>query len=232
MLFTIRFMALLLRPSRSCAAMAVAVVGLGAYLLETDPQHIDQALILGLFFQMFMASTGYRQSLSRGHFDSLLVEDRGAWTLAAAHFLASAWPGFLVWLALAALTSAARQTFPPAELTRAGLAVWLYVSAASWAVALITVRFAGGIVWLAGLFWAASTHYLGSLRELFHTTPDGWTSLLYAWIAAWICPLFPLVDARQVSGSVVGGVAGAALASIVVGVVVINRCDTALREPA
>jgi len=227
----LRFFAVVMRPPVVLILSALAILGFGAFLLFNDPSGIDQAFALVVIFQMFAASTGFRDKLIRGHFDSILVGGRRI-SIALTHWLVSIMPGLTAWLALAAVCSLAGTASRPAALTAAGAAVFLYVSAVAWTVSLPLVRYAAGSLWIMTLVGLAATHRLTQLRAALLAVDGQWDGAMQAVVAVLACPLFLLADAKVVDGRIVGLVTVVAIGVVAVGVGLINGFDAPLTDPS
>jgi hypothetical protein len=227
----LRFFAVVMRPTIALIVSALAILGFGVFLLLNDPQGIDQAFALVLIFQMFAASTGFRDKLIRGHFDSIVVGGRRV-SIALTHWLVSIVPGLTIWLVLAALCSLTGNGARPSALTPGGSAVFLYVSAVAWTVSLPLVRYAAGSLWIMTLIGLAATHRLTQLRAALLAANGDWGGAMNAVLAALACPLFLLADAKVVDGRIVGLVTVVAIGLIAVGVAMVNRFDAPLTDPS
>jgi len=60
-------------PSRVAAATLAGVVAYAVYLSTVSTDGFEEALSMLFVMQLVLASTGYRDRLTRGHFDPLLA---------------------------------------------------------------------------------------------------------------------------------------------------------------
>lgn len=228
----LRFFALVLRPSSSLMVAAVALVGFGAYLARMDPADFDQTLGLALFLQMFAAATGFRERLTRGHFDPLLVGRANRASVACAHWTISMGPGVIVWLALAALDLFSTSPHWPVALSAAGVLAIAYVSTMAWVIALPLVRYAAGVLWMALLIGLAVSHRASTLTDIFTAAGSSWSSTLQAGAVAMLFPIVLVSDPRAASRATLTMIAAATLVAGAVGVWMINRFDGTLTDPS
>jgi hypothetical protein len=111
----------------------------------------ESALLTLLLIQMLSVSTGFDSHASRGYYDPpLALCSRGR--VAAAHFLASALPGFAAWLAIGVVQAVAGEGWAPA-FQPAGIAALALVSTLPWAVSVRFGPMSGGVGWL--VLWGA-----------------------------------------------------------------------------
>jgi hypothetical protein len=208
-------------PGYAVASAAALLVSGAAWSALRDPDDFDQFVLLALSFQMFSASSGYRQQALRGHFDPILTAGSSRTACALAHFAVSIAPGLAVWLVIAALAwafqpgrapglgapalsapalSAPALGAPALGMTSASaLVAALYASTLCWTVSLPLRRYAGGVLWLALIFALAAGHQLHSLRESFLMSSGGWWDTLALTGAALVAPVY-LVANPQVAG--------------------------------
>ena len=194
---SLRFFRAVIRPGTEQTAVAALVAAFGTFLARTDPNAFDQVIALALLFQAFAASTGYRERLTRGHFDPILVGREDRLSVAFSHWVVSAAPGLLLWIILAAIDLAARPGHWSTALTLPALTAFLYVTTMAWTITLLLVRYAGGVVWLLGIFGLATMHDLHVLREDFLAGHQNWPAAFHAARAAMLCPMFLVGDAQQ-----------------------------------
>ncbi|OFW13603.1 MAG: hypothetical protein A3F69_00515 [Acidobacteria bacterium RIFCSPLOWO2_12_FULL_66_10] len=225
-----RFFFLLLRPSAISLAIAAAVLAFGGYLEWIFPDGFDQAAAIALFLQLFSASTGYRDRLRKGHFDSVLAGRRGRWTVALAHWIWSIALGLSVWLALGAIDLVGRPQRWPTPLTGAGLAVMLYVSTVVWMATLPMARYAGGVLWLVVLFGLAATQRLQALRQMFTAAGDSWRDTIQAGLSGLVCPIFLMVDPAGAGAAVIAILIFTTAMAWLAGAIMIRRFSGVLVE--
>ena len=190
----------LLRFFRAADGMPVwmmaltAAIGLyTAVVSALDPRAVDEALAILLLWQMLCASAGFARPAASGHFDPALVRcDRRL--VAAAHAVHAAWPVAAIWLLIAAVDAAGRQTVPLA-LEPGRLAAFLFVSAACWAASLRAPRLTGGALWLVTIVAAVTTRFGAGQYGAMLARPDGTAlELLHAAALAMACPFLMLGD--------------------------------------
>lgn len=137
----------ILKPTTDLVAFSAIVCGVAAWDAAYRPRFFDEGYALALIFQMFCASSGFRERAVRGHFDPLLTRAHRA-NLAAAHFAASTSPGVLLWLAVALIDAIAFRRLP-AGTSPGALAALCCVSAIAWSAGLALPRYGAAILWLA-----------------------------------------------------------------------------------
>jgi hypothetical protein len=224
-----RFFVVVLRPSPVALALAAATIAFGAYLAWTSPAGFDQVLGIALFLQLFGASTGYRDRLRRGHFDSLLASRSGRASVALAHWSGSVALGLIVSVVLGALDLARGARWPVA-FSPAFLVVILYVSTIAWTVSLVVGRYGGAVAWLLTLFALAATGRLQTLRTIFSAAPETASSLISSAIGGLICPIFLMIDPLSASPVLLAVVLAATISGGLLGAVLIARFNGTLAE--
>lgn len=224
------FFRVVLRPARTFAVTAVAVLGCAAWMARTDPADIDQVLSFALLCQMFAAATGYGERARRGHFDPVLVCGNPRRLVALAHCLVSVCPGLVVWALLAAVEWSVHPAAWPLALTAPGLAALLWVSAVAWTVALPLTRYASGLIWLALLFVIVAASWAEPLREPFQATSHAWTSALTLAGAALVNPFLLLARAEAVTLASSLTIAVAAAFVTMLGAAFVVGLDSPLRS--
>ena len=168
MLSAFRFFFVVARPGDDAVLIGAAVVGFALYLAVLNPTGFEQTLDLAIVFQLFAASTGYRERLRRGHFDPILVGRAGSWRIAAAHWAVSASLGVLVWIVLVLIELTMRPGQWPMGLKAPHLLVLLYTSTAVWVLTLPLPRYTGALLWLVALVALLATQKLQALRLTLH----------------------------------------------------------------
>jgi hypothetical protein len=226
-----RFCITVVRPSSWMMLMAGAVVVAATALCHTMPDGADQAAGLALLYQMFAASTGYRDRAIRGHFDSLLAMTRDRRALACAHFFASVAPGAALWLVIGIIGFAvARGHHLPAALTWPGVAALAIASAGAWCFSLQFGRYAGGACWTLTWLSLASMHWLQALRGVLLSPGGSGSSLAARGGAASVCPLF-LLAGPPVGAPVLAFVTVLAAGIVLAGIRIIDRMSVPLEDP-
>jgi hypothetical protein len=226
-----RFCLTVVRPSSSMIVTAGVVVVAAVALCRTTPDGADQAAGLVLLYQMFAASTGYRDRAIRGHFDSLLALTRDRHALACAHFLSSVFPGAALWLVVGAIGFVVAGGHPkPAALSLPGVAALAITSAAAWCVSLPFGRYTGGACWTLAWLSLASMHRLQSLRDVLLSPGGNWTSIAARGGAASVCPLF-LLAGPPVELAVLVFVTVLAAGIVLAGIGIVDGMDVPLEDP-
>ena len=225
-----RFFWVVLGPLPTHLAAAGLLLAYGLYLAWDAPNEFDQTIGLALFLHMFVASSGYSERATRGHFDPILTGRRSRLSIAQAHWAMSAAPGFAIWLLLAGIDLVARPRHWPAFLTLSAFAAFVWVSVAVWTVTLRLIRYAGGVLWLVLVFVIAAAHQMHPLQQTFMTGDATWTEALPKTGAILLFPAF-LVSRPQVAGlRTLALVLGAAAAAWAVGAWLIVRFDGVLKD--
>jgi hypothetical protein len=133
-------------PLLMIGAFVVMTVA-SAIVIVVDPLRAAGALTPILLLQLFGASSGFDVPARRGHYDLLLTHGGPRRWIIVAHWLASALPGVVSWLTLAAICAIAGRghvsLFSSGTLVAVGL-----VSTIPWATTVRLPRFAGAIGWL------------------------------------------------------------------------------------
>jgi hypothetical protein len=191
---SLRFFAVVIRPSGAIVASATAIVSGAIYWAVLDPRQYVQAGVLALFLQMFSAATGYRDRIRRGHFDGILTKEPRRLRIAAAHCAVSIVPGVVLWVLVAIVEAALIRAGWPATVTASGLAALLAVSVLSWAIAVAFGRHSAGPLWIAAIFVLASTGHLQQLRYQFLTADTSWMAAGRQAGSALACPVLLVTD--------------------------------------
>lgn len=170
-LSAIRFF-LAVSPPATSLTIVFGILALGAAALElVDCGASDWVLASVALLQLFASSTGFTRHATRGHYDPVLL-GRSRLSAALAHFVVSAAPGAVAWIACGtAQALAARSASVPAFLP-AGWAALLLVSAIPWAASVRAAPFLGGALWLLlSASLVVSGKVLGLLGRL-HAQPS------------------------------------------------------------
>ena len=228
---SMRFCMTVVRPSSWMMVTAASIVVAATALCWTTPDGADQSAGLVLLYQIFAASTGYRDRAIRGHFDSLLGMMRDRRSLAYAHFCASVAPGAALWLVIGILgLVSSRGHHQPAALTLPGVAALAIASAVGWCFSLQFGRYTGGACWMLALLSLASVHRLQALRDVLLDPGGSWTSIVARGGAASVCPLF-LLAGPPVGAPVLAVVTALAAGIVLAGVRVVDGMDVPLEDP-
>ena len=117
-------------------------------MVAFDPSRAPQALTPILLLQLFACSSGFDVPARRGHYDLLLTHAGNRRLVLLGHWAASACPGVICWLALAAICLVMVGRNAGGLLTTGSMAAVCLVSTIPWAVTLRLPRFSGAIGWL------------------------------------------------------------------------------------
>lgn len=227
----LRFFWVLLRPTAATISVLSALLVYASYLAAQSAEGFDQALALILLVQVLAASTGYRDRLVRGHFDSILAGRRRREGLALTHAALSLLPGLTLWL-LFGLVDHLITSRRSMALTSGGLATFAYASLVVWAISLWLGKNAGGVVWLAALFVFAAAGKVHVLREAYGTSSADLMVTARATAAALAFPLLMFSNGGHVEPPVLIAVCVAAAAVLGAGVWTIVNLDAPLKDPS
>ncbi len=225
----LRFFAAVTPPGFDVIAAAVALLAFACYDAVRMPSRFDECYALALIFQMFAASTGFRERTVRGHFDPLLVLESGRRRIAGAHWAMSIVPGALVWAGVIAIDLTVRHTSPPRGLVPAAMAAAVYASTVVWAGGLLLTRYAAGLLWTFGLLAVAGSGLLEKLSTAVMVVDPSWPQVLKQTAAVLVAPILLLRPASFDARTTLGVVGVTALAWLA-GVATIRRLDAELRE--
>jgi hypothetical protein len=228
----IRFFVVVLRSHVTLAATAVLLLGMAAWMTRNDAQEIGQLSTLGLFVQMFAAGSGFREPARRGHFDAVLARGTSRIAVAAAHWVVSVAPGLLVWVALSAVILWVQPDEQPVGFTLAGLVAVLYVSSASWMLALPFTRYGSGVIWLLALVLLSGANAMPILREAFLAPSGGLESLLRRAGAGLACPTFLVAGGQRADDSALALILLATVLLTGAGGLFIAKSDAPLQDPS
>ena len=105
-----------------------------------------------LVLQIFAASSGVAGPARRGYYDTLLTRGIGRTQILCGHWLASAAPGAVCWVAVALIEWLTHHGDSPPRTAASGslIALWL-ASSLPWAGTVALPRFAAAIAWLVVL---------------------------------------------------------------------------------
>jgi hypothetical protein len=174
-------------PFLMIGAFAVITVAIAAVVV-LHPSRATGALTPILLLQLFACSSGFDVPARRGHYDLLLTHAGSRRVVALGHWAASACPGIVCWLTLAAVCRIAVGTDAGGLLLSTGSVVAVcLVSTIPWATTLRLPRFSGAIGWLLIVamiaFVAQQPFVVGPERPI-----DGWASWIHT---AWTVLLYP-----------------------------------------
>ena len=134
-------------PLMMVGALVVAT-GVSAIVILVEPSDASGALTPILLLQLFACSSGFDVPARRGHYDLLLTHGEARRRVIVAHWAASALPGVLCWLLLAAVAYSASSDSRTALLNGGTLSAVVLVSTIPWATTVRLPRFSGAIGWL------------------------------------------------------------------------------------
>ena len=174
-------------PLLMIGAFAVITVAIAAVVV-LNPSRATGALTPILLLQLFACSSGFDVPARRGHYDLLLMHAGSRGVVALGHWAASACPGILCWLTLAAVCRIVVGADAGGLLLSTGSVVAVcLVSTIPWAATLRLPRFSGAIGWLlivaTTAFVAQEPFVVGPERPI-----DGWASWMHT---AWTVLLYP-----------------------------------------
>ena len=127
----------------------VVATAVAAVIVILDPARASGALTPVLLLQLFACASGFDVPARRGHYDLLLTNGEPRRRIILAHWGASAAPGVLCWLTIAAVCYAVGNGSERIRLLNAGtVTAMLLVSTIPWAITIRLPRFSGAIGWL------------------------------------------------------------------------------------
>lgn len=227
----LRFFSVVLRPSGAAMAALLTVLVYATYLTSRSADGFDQALSLILLTQLLVASTGYRDRLVRGHFDSILAGRRRREPVALAHAVLSMVPGLVLWLIFGAVQHLVTSR-PSIAMMPGGLVTFTYASVVVWAVSLRLGRNSGGVIWVFAAFVLAGVGKVHVLREAYGTSSASVMVTARSIAAALAFPLVMLGNDGYMEPTVLLGVCIAAVVVLASGIWMIVRFDAPLKDPA
>jgi hypothetical protein len=180
-----------------------------------NPSRAPRALTPILLLQLFACSSGFDVPARRGHYDLLLTHAGSRRSVLLGHWMTSAAPGVICWLALAAACRVVIGRDAGGFFTTGSLAAVCLVSTIPWAVTLRLPHFSGAIGWLlvvAVLSLVAPEALSGGAE----TSIAGWESWLQA---AWVSLVYPPI---LVGRSLHGAEALAAVPALLVAMAVLT----------
>src|SRR5678816_1999866 len=135
-------------PLLMVGALLVAT-GVSAAVIVVEPSRTSGALTPILLLQLFACSSGFDVPARRGHYDLLLTHGEARRRVIVAHWGASAAPGLLCWLLIAAVRCAISNGSERTLLLNVGtVTAMILVSTIPWAITVRLPRFSGAIGWL------------------------------------------------------------------------------------
>lgn len=226
----LRFFFVVARPGAGFVLAALLVIAYAGYFAIVDPADIGHVFGIVLFLQLFAASTGYRESLRRGHFDPILVGGTSRWRIAGAHWAISVGLGLLVWTVLTILELAVHANRRLTSLNPAQIAVFLYASTAVWALTLPLPRYLGAVLWLILLVVLQSTQQLQAMRVTFTPVPETWAEIVRSATSVFLFPVFLLLDPDVANVTLLATTIAGACVLWTIGAFLIGRFEGALVE--
>jgi hypothetical protein len=135
-------------PLLMIGAFGVVTAAIAA-VVALDPSRAHGALTPILLLQLFACASGFDVPARRGHYDLLLIHTGSRRLVVFGHWLASACPGIVSWLVLAATCTVTAGRDAAGVLFSAGsVAAVCLVSTIPWATTLRLPRFSGAVGWL------------------------------------------------------------------------------------
>lgn len=113
-----------------------------------NPSRAPDALTPLLLLQLFACSSGFDVPARRGHYDLLLTRAGSRRLVLVGHWVASACPGVICWLAFATICRLAAGRDAGGLFSSGSMAAVCLVSTIPWAATLRLPRFSGAIGWL------------------------------------------------------------------------------------
>ena len=166
-------------------------------MVAFDPSRAPQALTPILLLQLFACSSGFDVPARRGHYDLLLTHAGSRRFVLLGHWAASACPGVICWLVLAAGCRVAVGRDAGGLFTTGSMAAVCLVSTIPWAATLRLPRFSGAIGWLlvvAVLSLVAPEAFSGGTKP----SSADWKSWLETAWAVLVYP--PVLVGRSLNG--------------------------------
>jgi len=210
-LYMVRFFAVVPpMPRLMIGAFGVVTTAI-AVVVAFNPSRAPQALTPVLLLQLFACSSGFDVPARRGHYDLLLMHAGSRRLVLFGHWMASACPGAICWLALAATCRVAVGRDAGGLLTTGSVAAVCLVSTIPWAVTLRLPRFSGAIGWLL-LVAVLSLVAPEALSMGVERSVMDWRSWLQA---AWVTLVYPpILVGRSLHGTEVLAAAPAMLVAM------------------
>jgi hypothetical protein len=222
-----RVLAWILRPSLDLVAFAILACSVAVWDALYRPRFFDECYALALVFQMFAASTAFRERAVRGHFDLLLTRAPRA-LVAAAHLAVSIAPGLLVWMVVVAADGAGLHRVPTG-LRAPPLVALSCVSLIAWAAGLVLPRYGAGLLWLATIVIIAGSGYAGRVRtDSFAGRAE--VRFLARGVGFLAAPMLLVADPIAPSVVIVAMLAACAAAAAACGAAYVIAFDAALQE--
>lgn len=222
--------AAIMRPSADLVGFAATVCGCAVFDALQRPRLFDECYALALIFQMFAASTGFRDRAVRGHFDPLLTRHSRA-SIAIAHLAVSAGAGALVWVAVTVVDAILVHRLPPTGVTASAAASFACVSLVAWAGGLSLPRYGAGIIWLTALVMFAGSGYATAVRSGLANDPM-WAHRLEHAAGAFVAPMLLFAGSSPSPAFDLVLVLLAATAVAVGGALYVMRFEASLKEVA
>ena len=176
----------------------VVVTVAAAVVIVVDQSRAAGALTPVLLLQLFGNSSGFDVPARRGHYDLLLTHGDARRRIIVGHWAASAIPGVVSWLVLAAVYSATGDDGDGTALFSAGTVTAVsLVSTIPWATTARLPRFSGAIGWL--LIVATLSLVAPGMLVVELSGSESWT----AWLrTAWAVLVYPpLLVGQQLEGT-------------------------------
>jgi hypothetical protein len=220
--------ALIMQPSRDLQIFSLIVIVCAVFDAVRRPASFDECYALTLVFQMFAASTSFRDRATRGHFDPILV-CQSRCSIAGAHLAVSAAPGTVLWTVVTVMDAAVVRHFPPTGVQPAGLVAFATVSLVSWSLNLALPRYVGGVAWLMTIVVFAGSGYANVVRRALVAQP-AWDRALESAAGCLVAPMLLFADRVSPGALALGVVSGAAVAAALCGMQYVVRFDAQLKD--
>jgi len=226
----LRTFGVMMRPTADLVAFAAIVTASACVDGVRRPAFFDECYALALVFQIFSASTAFRDRAIRGHFDPVLTR-RPRLLIALAHLVVSAAPGAVVWLVVTGIDVGLVQRVPPTGVQPAAVAAFLCVSIVAWVLGLALPRYGGGILWLTLIVVLAGSGWITAVRTA-GIQPSSWLQRLEVVAAFLVAPMTLLAEPVRPPAATIALVFLAALLFAAAGVAYVTRFDAVLKEPS
>jgi hypothetical protein len=224
----VRVLAAIMRPPADLVGFAVAVVGCAVFDALRRPRFFDECYGLALVFQMFSASTGFRERAVRGHFDPLLARHPRR-SVAIAHLFVSAAFGAVVWAGVTMVDAVLVHGVVPTGIRAPAVSTFVCVSLIAWTAGLGLPRYGAGVIWLTEIVIVAGSGYASILRTAIADDPL-WAHRLWHLAGVVGVPMLLLGGSPPASPLVDALVVLAAAFVAIGGILYVTRFDAVLEE--
>jgi hypothetical protein len=216
-------------PPKAYLCGVLLLLGAGGIYLEFQTPGSSEIAILGiLLIQLFAVSTGFSSLASRGYFDPALTSGAARASIALAHFLVSAAPGFVAWSIVGVAEALRAGSLDVVAFRPAGLSGLLLVSTVPWALTLRLPPLTGGALWLLVMVGLGVAGKLSGF--LVARLEDRWFSL-HPWRAFGFGVAFPIyIPDIHWAPLTLGSYVALAAAAVCTGVVYVRAASFPLAE--